>query len=257
VKIALLVKYIGTSFEGFQAQPDGNTVQQHLTDAVSRAVGSSCSVTGCSRTDSGVHALGFVCTTERRDGGEITIPPEKFHKALRPYLHPDIAVIGGARVPEGFHPRYSATGKEYVYVMDDSGVYDPFRRDRALMLRRHLTDSDIAHMNSAAALYEGTHDFSAFMSAGSKITDTVRTVYNASVTRDEGGLVRFTVSADGFLYNMVRIMTGTLIGSLDDTIDVCVALNSGDRSFAGITVPPWGLYLRRVFYDPEIEFLAT
>lgn len=259
MQTVILVKYIGTSFEGFQAQPSGNTVQQHLTEALSRAVGFSVNVTGCSRTDSGVHARGFVCSVVPKGdvGREITIPPSKLHRAVRPYLHPHVSVVGGALCDDDFHPRYSAVGKEYVYLIDDSGVYDPFLRDRALSFGRTLSDTEIQALDGLCESFCGRHGFGSFMSAGSKITDTVRTVKYAHLKRQSDGTLAFTVAADGFLYNMVRIMVGTVLDiAKGRDIDIHRAVVEENRSLAGATAPAHGLYLNRVFYDPEIRFIC-
>lgn len=262
MKLALLVKYDGTPFEGFQAQPSGNTVQQHLTRAASSLFGFECSVTGCSRTDSGVHATGFVVTVEPAGGisdGWCRVPPEKFHRAIRPYLVPEIAVIGCAAVPDDFHPRYSAVGKRYVYLMRDMPDADPFMRDRVWQLPHRIDCGGIARMNECAAQFRGSHDFSGFMATGSKITDAVRCVSEAEVLRRPDGIIAFTVAADGFLYNMVRIMAGTLAGAALGTIDparVGTAIDTGDRTLAGATAPPSGLYLERVFYPFPLDFLC-
>ena len=260
MKIALLIKYIGTTFEGFQAQPSGNTVQQHLTAAVSKAVGRPCNVTGCSRTDSGVHANGFVAVVTPADSDVsdewCRIPAGRFHRAVKQYLHDDIGISGAAYVSDSFHPRYDAVSKEYVYLFKDSPEYDPFLKDRAWQLRRRLIDDDIAIMNDTCRLFLGKHDFCGFMSKGSSVTDTVREVKTASVERD-GNTVRFTVSADGFLYNMVRIMAGTLVEAVSGgNIDVNKAIACGTRSGLGVTAPPEGLYLNRVFYAEPIDFIC-
>lgn len=261
MKLALLVKYDGTRFEGFQAQPSGNTVQQYLTDAVSRVFGEPCTVTGCSRTDSGVHALGYVAAAAPENMREnwCTIPPEKFHRAVRRFLPPEITVVGCASVDDSFHPRYSSLGKEYVYLMREKPDEDPFLRDRVWQLDRRVDADGIARMNACAARLVGRHDFAAFMASGSKITDTVREVKAAHAYVRDDGVIAFTVSADGFLYNMVRIMAGALVGAAagritPDIIDE--ALSSGRRDLLDVTAPPYGLYLNRVFYDPEIKFLC-
>ncbi len=257
MKLAILVKYIGTAFDGFQAQPSNNTVQQHLTSAVSRTVGIPCHVTGCSRTDSGVHANGFVAAVSpecSESDGWCTIPLERFHRAVARYLPPDIAVVGCAAVDDSFHPRYSCTGKEYVYLMKDSPEADPFVRGRAWQLRRRITDAELRVMREMCGLFVGRHDFRAFMSSGSSVTDTIREVKYADVERCDG-MLRFTVAADGFLYNMVRIMAGTLADAvLGKTPRVSEALETGDRSMLGCTAPPEGLYLNRVFYGVPIDF---
>lgn len=257
MKLVILVKYVGTAFEGFQAQPSGNTVQQHLTKAVSAVFGFPCSVTGCSRTDSGVHALGFVATVSpigTVSENWCSIPSARFHRAVTQYLPKDIAVIGAAYAEDSFHPRYSAIGKEYIYVMKDSPEPDPFLRDRVWQLRRRITDTDIRKMQSACNELLGKHDFRAFMSKGSSVSETVRTVFDANVTRDDGKII-FSVSADGFLYNMVRIIAGTLVGiAYGENISITDAISFGDRSRLGVTAPPEGLYLNKVFYDSILDF---
>ena len=259
MKLAILVKYLGTPFEGFQAQPSGNTVQQHLTNAVSALFGFPCNVTGCSRTDSGVHANGFVATVEPSESNLkntewCTIPPSKFHRAIAQYLPGGIAVVGAAVTDDSFHPRYSASGKEYIYYLKDSPAGDPFLSGRVWQLRQRISDDGLILMKEACKGYIGKHDFKAFMSKGSSVIDTVREVYDADVSR-EGELIKFSVSADGFLYNMVRIMTGTLVGiACGEKYDVEKALETGRRDMLGITAPPDGLYLNRVFYDDNIRF---
>ena len=259
MKLAILVRYIGTSFDGFQAQPSGNTVQQHLTRAVSELFGFPCCVTGCSRTDSGVHANGFVASVFPRDPEMLsdnwcTVPPEKFHRAAAPFLHPDIAVIGAAAVSDSFHPRYDASGKEYVYLMKDSPEGDPFLRGRVWQLRRRMGERELEEMRRVCGSFVGKHDFRAFMSKGSSVSETHRDVFFSKVER-VGGLIKFTVAADGFLYNMVRIMAGTLAGAaFGEDVDVAGALESGRRDRLGITAPPEGLYLNRVFYEDTLYF---
>lgn len=259
MKLAILVKYLGTSFEGFQAQPSGNTVQQHLTAAVSKVFGFKCNVTGCSRTDSGVHANGFVATIEPADHKYAndkwcTIPPARFHRAVAQYLPEDIAVVGAAAVDDSFHPRYGAVGKEYIYIMKDSPAPDPFLKGRVWQLRRKISDGEFAKMQIACREFVGKHDFGSFMSKGSSVTDTVRTVTNAEVIRDND-TIKFSVSADGFLYNMVRIMTGTLVGiAYGEEINIGRALEINSRESLGITAPPEGLYLNRVLYEEPILF---
>ncbi|MBE6707847.1 MAG: tRNA pseudouridine synthase A [Ruminococcaceae bacterium] len=259
MKLAILVKYLGTSFEGFQAQPSGNTIQQHLTSAFSDFFGFECAVTGCSRTDSGVHANGFVATVMPVDPviaekEWCNVPCEKLHRAIYPFLHNDIAVIGAENVPNTFHPRYDAKYKEYIYIIKDTPANDPFLSGRVWHIKRPVSNEELRKMQDVCSLFVGKHDFGAFMSKGSSVTDTVRDLKYASIERIDG-LIRFTVSADGFLYNMVRIMAGTLVGiAYGEDIDVRGALTVKDRSKLGITAPPCGLYLNRVIYDPEIDF---
>ncbi len=249
MKILLKLAYVGTAYNGWQAQKEGNTVQQCLTAAVERLLGYACDITGCSRTDSGVHANGFCATLAKKgeQGIETTIPLERFPRAVNAFLPDDIAVIEATAVNDDFHARYSVVAKEYVYRIFTRHERDPFLADRVWYYPRTL-DADA--MNEAAKHFVGYHDFASFMAQGSKIVDTRRNVKSAFVVRN-GDIMEFRVSADGFLYNMVRIMVGTLVEvgegkrKPDDIVDIVAAC---DRGCAGITAPACGLYLDRVFY---------
>lgn len=246
MKLRLRLSYLGTNYCGFQYQPNGISVQQRLNEAAERCFGVFCPVTGCGRTDAGVHARDYCCTLEIPDGGN-KIPPENVPAAMNRVLPEDISVKTAAVAEESFHARYSAKYKEYQYLVLNEPCRDPFYYGRAYHIPKRL---DTTVMDGCARRFVGEHDFAGFMAAGSEISDTVRKVMYFKVSAD-GGLVTFTVAADGFLYNMVRIMVGTLIdvsrgrippGSLADVI------NSRDRSRAGFTAPPEGLYLNKVVY---------
>ena len=256
MKLLLKVMYDGSSFAGYQAQPGVRTVQGVLTEAVSATLGFPCTVTGCSRTDAGVHALGFCCAVEPRDENLrstewMRIPVGRFHRALANHLPEDISVCAEAEVMDDFHARYNVISKEYVYRMYDTAGTDPFMRQRAWHLKRQITDEGISRMRSAAEHIVGRHDFTSFMASGSKITDATRTVYSLSVER-VGGAIELRISADGFLYNMVRILTGTLIEvgrGKRVPEDVKEIINAQDRGAAGFTAPAQGLFLVEVDYS--------
>ena len=261
MKLLLKIKYDGSAYSGYQAQPNSKTVQGALTEAVSACFGFPCDITGCSRTDSGVHALGFCCTVFPRgdvadSSAWLKIPIGRVHRALANYLPCDIAVCAEASVDDSFHARYSVVSKEYVYRMYDSPAHDPFMRGRAWHLKREITDTGLEEMRGAAQYILGRHDFSSFMAAGSKITDATRTVYALSIER-AGGEIQLRISADGFLYNMVRIIAGTLVDtaygvfSTDNVGDILAAC---DRTRAGRTAPPDGLYLSDVRYGVPIDW---
>ena len=255
VKYILKIKYIGTAYCGFQCQKNGVAVQNVLTDAAVRVFKCPCMVTGCSRTDSGVHALGFCATVEPKEYA--VIPAGKLHRAFSAFLPDDIAVVAAAVVDDSFHPRYSSKGKNYVYRIWDGPNEDPFKKKRTMRLTPAVTDAELLKMKAGAEHFLGRHDFSAFMAKGSKITDPVRCVTEAEVYRDGDGCIVFSVSADGFLYNMVRIMVGTLVDVARGRIspeDVAAVIESGDRARAGITAPPEGLYLNEVFYEEGIDW---
>ena len=252
MKILMHVSFLGTNYCGYQIQPNGVTVQHKLNEATKALFGFDCDIVGCSRTDSGVHANEF-CATVAQKGSEdliTSLPPERVPLAFSAHLPPDISVFDAKWVSSDFHPRYDVVEKEYIYRIYNSPVRSPFWEGRAYHLPRVLDDAALERMNRAAAYLVGKQDFAAYMAQGSTVATTVRTVKAASVERD-GEMLIFRVSADGFLYNMVRILTGTLIdvglGKIDPE-DIPNITASCDRSRAGMTVPACGLYLNRVLY---------
>lgn len=244
MNVLIKLAYDGTNYCGFQIQDDVPTVFGVFQDALLKILGHSTDIKGCSRTDSGVHAKEF-CLSFRTDK-ELNL--HRLPLALNANLPRDIRVKEAVQVDDDFHARYSSKGKEYTYYILNSHIDDPFI-DRYYY--KVATPLDTDRMHRAAQHYVGTHDFRSFMAAKSKITDCVRTVYSAKVER-EGDMVKFIVSADGYLYNMVRIMVGTLldVGKGITTPDsVRRVIDAADRSAAGATVPPQGLFLTKVFYD--------
>jgi len=259
------VAYDGSAYCGFQVQPNGVSVQAVLTDAFSRLFGFPCSVTGCSRTDSGVHAIGFCAAvaprgTDAPGDGWCPVPVGKIHRAVNMLLPDDIAVTAAAEVDDSFHPRYNVVQKTYEYRIHDGAARNPFLLGKAYHTGRPITDAGMERMRAAAAYFVGRHDFAGYMASGSKIVDTVRCVSDAQVCRASDGTVVFRVSADGFLYNMVRIMAGTLLdcayGRLSPE-DAQRAVREKNRTLAGYTAPPEGLYLCQVEYDREIRWMCV
>ncbi|MBQ9070410.1 MAG: tRNA pseudouridine(38-40) synthase TruA [Clostridia bacterium] len=242
------IKYLGTHFHGFQVQPDKRTVQGELCKAMDEVFGVPTRVTGCSRTDGGVHANEF-CLTIENEGG--TVPADKLPLAIARFLPNDISLIFAKECDSDFHPRYDAIGKEYLYRILNAKVQDPFEFGRSWFLPRIITDEGIERMRKASEYIIGEHDFSAFMAAGSDTSDTVRRVDYLKIER-VGDIIELRIHANGFLYNMVRIITGTLcevaFGRFSPE-DIKKILNSCDRMSAGMTAPPEGLYLNRVDYD--------
>ena len=241
------IKYLGTAFHGFQVQPGLRTVQGELNNALNQAFGLPCKVTGCSRTDAGVHANEF-CLTVECEGG--TIPADKLPIAVARFLPTDLSLYYAEECDNSFHPRYDVREKEYLYRIINRPIYDPFEFGRAWFLSRPISDEGLMRMQSAAKYFIGKHDFSGFMSEGSDVEDTVRTINALSVERN-GDLIEIRISADGFLYNMVRIIVGTLtevaLGRISpDSIENII--NSCDRSKAGMTAPADGLFLNKVIY---------
>lgn len=244
MKYLLKLSYLGTAYAGFQVQPNGDTVQGRLCSAAKTLFGVDCAVTGCSRTDSGVHAKEYYATLESVGGADI--PAARLPRAINTYLPKDISVSCARIVPDDFSIRKNVSGKEYEYIILNTAVGDPFCTGRALHYPHHL---DADKMNEAAKHFVGKHDFAAFMASGSDIADTVRTVSECRVERD-GNIVKIYMAADGFLYNMVRITVGTLIEVSEGKISpdgIDKIINSKDRTLAGRTAPPEGLYLGKVF----------
>ena len=241
------VRYLGTDFHGFQVQPDKRTVQGELCRALAEALGRECRVTGCSRTDAGVHANEF-CIKIDCDGA--TVPADKLPVAVARFMPCDLSLFYAEECSDDFHPRYDVISKEYLYKIRNDRIYDPFEYGRVYFLPRHLSGEALDRMRSAASYIVGRHDFASFMSEGSDVTDTVREVFYLNID-DNDGLIEIRIAADGFLYNMVRIIVGTLLevafGRMDPD-EISELILSKDRKKAGMTAPAEGLYLNRVNY---------
>ena len=255
MKLLIQISYDGSAYCGYQVQPNGITVQQRLNEAAERLFGAPCDIVGCSRTDSGVHANEFcACITYKGTNTLSTeIPTVRIPLALTAHLPGDICVFSARWVSESFHPRYDVAQKEYIYRIYNRAVRSPFEEGRACHVPKPISQADLLRMQQAAEAFIGTHDFSAYMAQGSKITDAVRTVTLSQIER-EGDILLYRVRANGFLYNMVRILTGTLLAVGEGKIspqEIGAITESRDRSRAGITMPPHGLYLNRVIYPAE------
>ncbi|MBO5213938.1 MAG: tRNA pseudouridine(38-40) synthase TruA [Clostridia bacterium] len=242
MKYLIRLSFVGTAYCGWQTQKNGPSVQACVMDAVRKIFGEVSEFSGCSRTDSGVHAVDF-CVSFSVPG---QMPCEKLILAMNANLPKDIAVHSACPVSEDFHARYSVKKKEYRYRIYTGAVRSPFLEDRAW---HRPGEYDLDLLNKAAEALRGTHDFRSFMAAGSKIEDCTRTVFDARFEAD-GDDLYFYVSADGFLYNMVRIMVGTLtdVPRRFSPEDMAEILSAKDRSRAGMTAPAHGLYLYRVEY---------
>lgn len=252
MKLFLKISYLGTAYSGYQAQKNGISVQQMLNQAALRLFGCDCDICGCSRTDKGVHANEF-CLTVCEHGKNYlntSISTDSIVRALNVYLPEDISVLSAEWKDDDFHARYSVCKKEYIYRIYNSNVRSPFEVNRALHYPKLLTDEKIIRIVKAAKLLEGKHDFTSFMASGSKVTNTERTVFDTSIVKN-GDAVCFSICADGFLYNMVRIIVGTLLEVAEgkkEPEDILNILEAKDRTAAGRTAPAEGLYLNRVFY---------
>ena len=244
--IALKLMYNGAAYHGWQVQKDLPTVAETLEKALSSVCGGRVKVTGCGRTDAGVHAERYVANfrTDSR------IPCERLPLAVNTRLPEDIAVAAAFEVDEGFNAIGSCLKKEYTYRIYNSRIRDPFYVDRAYFYPKRL---DEAVMDRAARAFEGKHDFRAVRSVGTETRTTVRTIYYCYVTRS-ADLLELKVCANGFLYNMVRAITGTALYAAEGKLtpeDIPAILESGNRTLAGPTVPPGGLYLTRLWYEDE------
>ena len=245
--IALRLSYDGTAYHGWQTQAGLPTVQQTLERAVEKTVGVRTHVTGCGRTDAGVHALAY-CANFRAD---CVIPIDRIPLALNSRLPADIAVSAAVDASGDFNAIGSCIQKEYIYKIHNSRIRDPFLDCRACFWPAPL---DVGRMDAAAAAFVGTHDFAAVRSVGTETRTTVRTVHWCRAERS-GDMITVTVCADGFLYNMVRAIVGTLVYASDGKLapeHIPALLEKGDRRLTGPTMPPQGLYMHRVWYDGAV-----
>lgn len=241
--LLLTLRYNGTTFHGWQVQPNGATVQQELCNAFKKLSGNDENIIGCSRTDAGVHANMFCCNVRT----ECNVATEKIPDALNFYLPPEIAVYDCKDVGFDFHARYDCKGKEYVYLIYNGKYRNPFYENKAMFYPYEI---DAEMLDGEAKAFIGIHDFSAFCSSGTDIEDKVREIYDCYVTRN-GDLIEIRVSGNGFLYNMVRIIVGTLLDIQKGKIEkgsIPEILESRNREKAGVTAEPHGLYLNKVFY---------
>ena len=246
--IALFLMYDGTAYHGWQIQKNARTVEETIELAAARVVGHPVHLTGCGRTDAGVHARVYVANfrTESR------IPIDRLPYALNTHLPQDILIYDAREVHDGFNAIGSCVRKEYTYQIYNSRMRDPFYVNRAWFYPKHLDESI---MRRAAEQVVGTHDFAAVRSVGTDVKSTVRTVHHFEVERQDE-LIFCRICANGFLYNMARAMTGTVVYAAEGKIDpeeIGAILKSGNRTAAGPTVPPGGLFMTQLWYDDGKE----
>ena len=237
------VAYDGTDFHGWQYQPETRTVEGELNRAIKELTGEEIRVIGASRTDAGVHALGNVAVFDT----DSTIPPERFFIALNTKLPEDVKVVSSRETDMDFHPRKTEVRKTYEYRIYNSDIPNPLKRRDYWTVPYKL---DIEKMREAAAYLVGTHDFAGYASVHTQAETTVRTVYSIEVQRD-GEEISVLVKGSGFLYNMVRIIAGTLteVGCGNHEPEwVKLALDACDRTLSGPTAPPQGLTLKEIKY---------
>ena len=238
--------YNGTAYHGWQVQKTQVTVGETLERAVGMVCGHKVHITGCGRTDAGVHAEAYVANfrTDSR------IPVDRLPFAVNTHTPEDIVVQAAYEVADDFNAIGSCLKKEYTYRIYNSRIKNPFYVNRAYFYPKRL-DEEL--LDRAARAFEGTHDFRAVRSVGTETRTTVRTIYYCRVAR-QGDLLELKVCANGFLYNMVRAITGTVLYAAEGKFapeDIPGILERGDRTAAGPTVPPGGLYLTRLWYEDE------
>ncbi len=236
MRVKLVVEYEGTNYSGWQIQPNGLTIEQVLNETLSSLLGEEITVTGASRTDAGVHSLGNVAVFETHT----KMPAEKISFALNQRLPEDIVVQESCQVPEDFHPRFSKSRKTYEYRILNCRFRQPLERRTSYFYHYPL---DVSAMQKAAAYLVGEHDFTSFASVHAQTNTYVRTIYALDVVR-EGDMIRIRVQGNGFLYNMVRIIAGTLIqvgAGIKKPEDMESILAGKDRELAGPTAPAHGL----------------
>ncbi len=240
-KILLQLSYLGGAYAGFQVQKNALTVQQALQDALCALLSQRPSVTGCSRTDAGVHARRYYAAFET----SAALPVTRYPAALNAHLPRDISVLDAHEVGQDFHPRYDAVAKTYRYRI---WLRRPRNVFEAQTSYHHPRPLDVKTFVALAPLFEGTHDFRGFASSGGCVRSTVRTIYSCRAWEKEG-MLTLSITGNGFLYNMVRIVAGTLIAAATGgETDIPSILKSGDRTRAGATAPAHGLTLWQVYY---------
>lgn len=243
-RIKLTIAYDGTNYCGWQVQPNGITVEEVVNKALKKLTGEDIQVIGASRTDSGVHALGNVAVFDTHT----TIPPERISYALNQRLPEDIVIVKSEEVAEDFHPRYCDCSKTYEYHILNMRI--PIQTKR---LTNYFVsyDLDVEKMRKAAGYLIGEHDFVSFCNVRTDVEDTVRTVTELEILKD-GEEITIRISGNGFLYNMVRIIVGTLIRvgrGFYEPEKVKEILEAKDRKAAGVTAPPHGLILAEIRYE--------
>ncbi len=245
--IALRLQYKGSAYHGWQRQENAVTIQQIIEESLQKVCDEMPTVYGCGRTDAGVHALNYVCNFN----SQTKIPDEKIPFALNSILPDDIRVTGAKTVDDDFHSRFSTKKKRYIYKIFNAQYGDAFLTDLAWHYKYEL---DMELINKACPFFCGEHDFSAFCASGAQTNDFTRTIYTLSADKRDN-MITIDVCGNGFLYNMVRIIAGTLAYVGDGRIapqEIESIIASRDRRLAGITAPPYGLYMAEVDYGFDL-----
>jgi len=259
-RVLLTLRFDGGGFYGWQAQSGGNTIQQTVQDAAQSVFGARPGVSGCGRTDAGVHAYGYCCHIDI----DQNFPEERLANALNKYFiskNIKISVADVKEVDGGFHSRYYIKSKEYIYKIQNNKYRDPFYLGRAMYYHKPL---DLDKMREAASCLTGEHNFASFMADRSDIpaAEAVRTVHKITIeqkTSDTGtNIIDIYIAANGFLYKMARIIAGTLVEVSEGKIkarEIPAVIDAKNRALAGRTLPPYGLYLNKIEYYNKEELL--
>lgn len=246
-RVKMIVAYDGTNYKGWQVQPNGITIEEVLNKNLSNLLGEEIVVTGASRTDSGVHSLGNVAIFDTNT----RMPADKISFALNQRLPEDIVVQGSCEVPSDWHPRYQNSRKTYEYRILNRTFRMPTRRLDTYFYHHPL---DVEKMQKAASYLVGEHDFKSFCAIGAQVKTTVRTIYSCAVTKEDD-IITIRVTGNGFLYNMVRIIAGTLVrvgGGEMQPEQIPEILAALDRNAAGPTAPAHGLTMIGLEYEDEV-----
>lgn len=240
--LKITLQYNGKNYCGWQKQPNSLGIQGTVEKAIYEITKEQVKVTASGRTDAGVHALGQVANFKT----ESKIPADRFPDALNAKLPKDISIISCEEVDIDFHARYNACGKTYRYLIYNKPHRSPIYKDLSYHVRYDL---DLEKIRLESKFLIGTHDFVGFMSSGSSVKDTVRTIYDVNIQENDG-MISIEISGNGFLYNMVRIIVGTLVdigrGRIKHNMEEII--NSQSRSMCGHTAPAHGLFLKKVNY---------
>jgi len=241
--VKLEIQYNGANYYGWQKQRNHITIQEVLEKTLCKLLRENIEVIGVSRTDSKVHAIKYVCNFK----SQTNIPCDKIKYALNPILPDDIVVLNSIEVDEMFHSRYSCVGKTYLYKILNREVRPVFGREGIYHYKEYLS---VEKMKVAAQYFIGIHDFNAFKSSGSSVKTTIRTIQSIDIIKSQEEII-IEVTGDGFLYNMVRIIVGTLIQVGINKIEpeyIQTILKNKDRKLAGPTAPAEGLYLKEIYF---------
>ena len=245
MNICLKISYLGTNYCGFQKQKNANTIQGVIENNLEKLFNEKINIIGCSRTDAGVHAKEFYCNFYLDN---FKIPFSNIKNALNSYLPFDIRILDCFQVPNEFHSRYNALKKMYVYKIYNGEIMSPFNYFNHMHFKYYL---DFNSMEKASKYFVGTYDFKGFSTKGSSVKTTIRTIFESNLIK-ENNIITYKVLGDGFLYNMVRIIIGTLIMVGQNKIhymDLPNIINSKERGKAGFVSEAKGLCLEKIYYD--------